>query len=416
MIAVTAIVAMLTVEKFVDDIEKTILDLELEADANYFKGQLEGSQPRRWKTGRLEAIFAPDDGPAVPLPDLFRNKSAPYSNEIEIGEKTFLVLVERIESPPGQIFLAQDITIMENREALVQLMLLSVAVVMLLIGHIVSRVSSRRLVKPLRLLAHDVQTTEPGLSMQRLSGNYRDREFEAIAQAFNRFLTALESHIEREKSFVKLASHELRTPLAVISGALEILEQRQSMAEPDRKTLARIRNATRIMQEDVDVLLQLARGKTHWDDFVAVDVQRLLTDTIADLANSDRRFASRTTVSLEDTGPMILSDPALVRMLLRNLLQNALRHTTSEVEVRLGRDRIRISDSGSGMPASVVEKLSRASYTRPGGFQESSFGLLIVQLICERLGWNLEVEQSNSRGTRLAIHFGTASGEKPDPR
>ena len=56
--------------------------------------------------------------------------------------------------------------------------------------------------------------------MQRCHSDYNDREFTDIAESFNRFLTELESHIERERSFVKLASHELRTPLAVISGAL----------------------------------------------------------------------------------------------------------------------------------------------------------------------------------------------------
>lgn len=397
---------MIIVELFVNDIEDTILSLELKVDADHFRQQIRQGEFQRWETGRLEAIFLPRDEPESRLPLPFQNRPVPFSEEIEVGETTLLLYVEQTSQPPGRLFLAQDITIMENQEALVQLTLLAVAAGMLLLGLIVSKGSARYLLTPLQRLTQGVQATEPGQSMQRLAADYRDREFEAIAEAFNRFLTTLESHIEREKSFVKLASHELRTPLAVISGALDVLEQRRSLSEADQKTLTRIRNATRTMREDTEMLLRLARGKTNHDNIVKVKVLQLVRETIEDLKQTNSEFNGRTTVSLDGPEPIVFSEPALIRTLLRNLFQNALRHTRSAVEVHVGQDQLRIRDFGSGLPPHVIEKLSHTtSFSKPGQLQDSSFGLLIVQLICEHLDWKLEIEQSDDRGTIFLVNM-----------
>lgn len=395
---------MVTVELFVNDIEDTILSLELKVDADYFKQQIRPGELQHWKTGRLEAVFLPEGEPESRLPQAFQYRPVPFSEEVDVGEKTLLMNIEQTSRPPGRLFLVQDITIMENQEALVQLTLLAIAAGMLFLGLIVSRESARYLLTPLRRLTQGVQATEPGQSMQRLTADYRDREFEAIAEAFNRFLTALESHIEREKSFVKLASHELRTPLAVISGALDVLEQRQSLSQADHKTLTRIRTATRTMREDTEMLLLLARGKTNHDNVVRVNVLQLVRETIDDLKQTNSEYTDRTKVSLEGPIPVVLSDPALIRTLLRNLLQNALRHTRSAVEVHVNQQHIRIRDFGSGLPPHVVEKLSAmTSFSKSGQLQDSSFGLLIVQLVCERLDWKLEVEQSGGQGTVFLV-------------
>lgn len=409
-IAATIIGSMVTVELFVKDIEDTILSLELKVDADYFKQQIRQGEFQHWKTGRLEAVFLPEGEPESRLPLAFQYRPVPFSEEVDVGAKTLLMNIEQTSRPPGRLFLAQDITIMENQEALVQFVLLAIAAGMLFLGLIVSRESARYLLTPLQRLTQGVQATEPGQSMQRLTADYRDREFEAIAEAFNRFLTALESHIEREKSFVKLASHELRTPLAVISGALDVLEQRQSLSQADHKTLTRIRNATRTMREDTEMLLLLARGKTNHDNVARVNVLQLVRETIDDLKQTNSEYIDRTTVSLEGPIPVVLSDPALIRTLLRNLLQNALRHTRSAVEVHVSQQHIRIRDFGSGLPPHVIEKLSATtSFSKPGQLQDSSFGLLIVQLACERLDWKLEVEQSDGQGTMFLV---TMHGQK----
>lgn len=409
LIAATTATSMFVIELFVEDVEDTILGLELKADAEFFAVQLQQGDFQPIQTARLKAVFLSDGEADDTLPKYFQNRSMPLSEEIEIGDVTLLIHGERLEEPGGKLFLAQDISIMENRESLVQMVLVGVASVMLLIGYFVARAGSRYLVRPFKTLTREVLGTVPGPSMHQIATKYRDQEFCDIAEAFNRFLTALEHHIEREKSFVKLASHELRTPLAVMSGALNVLEQRQSLSTADQKTLARIRRAMETMRDDTEVLLELARSEASEGDARTIVLHEVVQNTIDDLEHGLPGHAERVTVYNNSPGLRVTTHPALVRMLLRNLLQNALRHTHAGVEVQLIENRISVRDFGAGLPENVTERLNTigppsTDTSKAGEFNNTTFGLLIVRLVCERLGWDLEIAKSDNEGTEFLIH------------
>lgn len=409
LIAVTTATSMFVVELFVEDVEDTILSLELKAEAEYFTEQVREGSFQPIKTAQLEVVFLPRGKAEASLPGHFQNRSLPLSREIEIGPTTLLIVGERLEQPDGKLFLAQDITIMENRESLVQFALIGVTGFMLLVGFFVARAGAKYLVRPFKKLTREVLNTAPGSSMPQITTDYRDQEFCDIAEAFNRFLSELEHHIEREKSFVKLASHELRTPLAVMSGALNVLEQRQSLSTADQKTLARIRRAMQTMRDDTEVLLELARSEASEGDARTIVLQDVVQNTIDDLELGNPGHAGRITVYNDSPGLRVTTHPALVRMLLRNLVQNALRHTYEKVEVRMTENRISVRDFGSGLPSTVSERLGYAGApssitSAPGELSNTTFGLLIVRLVCERLGWDLEIPKSDSEGTEFLIH------------
>ncbi|EAZ97824.1 sensor histidine kinase [Marinobacter sp. ELB17] len=409
LIAATTATSMFIVELFVNDVEDTILGLELKAEAEYFTEQLQQGRFQTIKTAQLVAVFLPEGQEDAVMPEYFRSLSLPFSQEIEVGQTTLLIYGRQLEAPSGKLFLAKDITIMENRESLVLLVLVGVAGLMLLIGFFVARTGAQYLVRPFRKLTHEVLNTVPGSSMEQIATDYRDQEFCDIAEAFNRFLSALEHHIEREKSFVKLASHELRTPLAVMSGALNVLEQRQSLSAPDQKTLSRIRRAMQTMRDDTDVLLELARSEAPEGDARTIVLQDIVQNTIDDLEHGNPAHAGRITVYNNNLELRVKTHPALVRMVLRNLLQNALRHTHAGVEVRMIENRISVRDFGPGLPSKITEHLSAigapsAITSTAGEFSNTTFGLLIVRLVCERLGWDLEIARSDNKGTEFLIH------------
>ncbi|MCL1476338.1 HAMP domain-containing histidine kinase [Marinobacter sp. M3C] len=410
LIAATTATSMFIVEVFVNDVEDTILRLELKAEAEYFTEQLQQGRFQNLKTAQLEAVFLPEGEADAVMPEYFQSLSLPFSREIEVGQTTLLIYGEQLEAPDGKLFLAKDITIMESRENLVLLVLMGVAGLMLLIGFFVARTGAQYLIRPFRKLTHQVLNTVPGSLMEQIATDYRDQEFCDIAEAFNRFLFALEHHIEREKSFVKLASHELRTPLAVMSGALNVLEQRQSLSAADQKTLARIRRAMQTMRDDTEVLLELARSEAPEGNARTIVLQEIVQNTIDDLEHGNSAYSGRITVCNDSHRTRIKTQPALVRMLLRNLLQNALRHTHAGVEVRMIKNKISVRDFGPGLPSKITEHLSaigapRAIISTAGEFSNTTFGLLIVRLVCERLGWNLEIAQSDNKGTEFLIHF-----------
>ncbi|WP_165856195.1 sensor histidine kinase [Marinobacter sp. JSM 1782161] len=402
---VTALLSIGAIEVFYEDMEDTILSLELTEEQAYFRKHIQGNSVQQWDTARLKAIFLPAGAPEDALPDYLKGKPAPYSGELELTEATYLVLVEPVDNPPGHLYLSQDISIMEGQELLSQLTVLGVLLGMALIGFVLSRLSARRLVHPLRKLTQQIQATEPAKTMRRLETEYQDTEFADIAGAFNRFLDALEAFVDREKSFVKLASHELRTPLAVMSGALEIIEKRNALSEADQRTLARIRRAANDMQADVNVLLKLARGHVDSDEPEPVSLARITRDTMADLENSQSDQPDR--LRFDAAGDQtLMTDPPLLRMLIRNLLQNALKHTRGPVDIELLADGLRITDYGRGLPRDVSERLENNISRRERRMQESNFGLLLVQLICERQDWQLDIVGSGPGGTTMDVHFG----------
>ncbi|HDZ37385.1 MAG TPA: HAMP domain-containing histidine kinase [Marinobacter sp.] len=408
-IAATTAISMFTVELFVNDVEGTILGLELKADAEFFSAQLQKGDFKPIHAGRLEAIFLPESETETSIPEYYRSRATPFSREVEVAGRTLLIHGEQIQEPRGKLFLAQDITIMENRESLVQMVLVGVASLMLLIGYFVARTGSLYLVRPFKKLTREVLGTVPGSSMPQIATDYRDQEFCDIANAFNRFLSELEHHIEREQSFVKLASHELRTPLAVVSGALNVLEQRQSLSPADQKTLGRIRRAMQTMRDDTEVLLELARSEASERNARVIVLQEVVQNTIDDLEHGNPDHAGRIIAYNDSLGLRVKTHPALVRMLLRNLLQNALRHTRAEVEIRMTENGISVRDFGAGLPSTVTEHLNavgvpHAISSATGEFSNTTFGLLIVRLVCERLGWDLEIAQSGNEGTEFVIH------------
>ncbi|WP_166263911.1 sensor histidine kinase [Marinobacter caseinilyticus] len=401
----TVFLSLMAVEFQYSDLESTILDIELEQEQKFFRNQISNPHFQHWETARLKAFFLGAGASDQRLPALLQDLPEQYSEEVELGDKTYLVLVEPVSRPAGRLYLAQDISLMESRELYSQIAIVVIALLITLIGFVLSQLSARKLIQPLRRLTHQIQNTAPSKNMDRLSLNYTESEYADIASAFNRFLDALEVFVAREKAFVKMASHELRTPLAVISGALDVIEQRSTLSSTDQRTAARIRRATSDMQSDVEVLLTLARGGNETQANRLVSLGTSTSAAIQELDGSQPNQAGRVTLLPSDHDLTLRTDPALVRMLLRNLIQNALKHTRSEVHLALTHNGVRITDFGSGLPSKVVHHLTmpNSQHTRPS--QESSFGLLIVQLICERMAWHLTVVQSDHTGTVLEVDF-----------
>ncbi len=399
------VLALVVVEGIYDDMEDTILDTQFAREREFYQRQIDRPDYQQWQTAHLTVAFLGSGQPESRLPAIFHGRPPPFSAEIDLMEETYLVSAERVSGHEGVLYLAQNITEIEGREFLVQITAIVVGLLITVALLIFSRLAARRLVQPLQRLTDEIQRTSPGKAMRRLSTDYAEAEYIDIAGAFNRFLNALESFVEREKTFVDLASHELQTPVAVISGALDVIERRDRLSPEDRRTLARIRRTATEMQADIEVLLKLARNAPEADAFGTVNVAEAVLDVIADLEDSHPTRSDRVFLMPQSTPLIIHTDPALLRMLLRNLIQNALKHTRSQVQILVGEDGIRVTDFGSGLPDAVAQRLQRPAQQRFEGMRENSFGLLIAQLICERLHWMLVIARSDRTGTELMIRF-----------
>lgn len=401
---VNVVITLIATEFVYEDIEETSLTIGLADERAYFEKRIVGDEVASWTSALLTAFFVPDGKENVELPHMFRGRPVPYAAEVDLEEETYLLSIARTESVPGVLYLAQDITVLENREdSFQEVGFIMFAVGMLAISLVLARLGSARIIRPLQNLSSQIRKIRPDSSFKRIPAHYADVELNEIARVLNDLLAALDTYVRREKALVSLASHELRTPIAVISGALDVIDQRSPEDPTNRKTLDRIRQATDKMQADVDALLKLAHRSSDRDKTERVDLARCAHRVVAELENSAPEYAGRVKQTAPKGAVILSSDQTLVHMLMRNLIQNALRHTRDFVYVEINSDRLSISDAGEGLPSHIRARLDGSADDK--SVPEDGLGLFIVRLICERLAWRLQVGQSSHAGTHIDIVF-----------
>lgn len=406
LLAIFLIAVMALVVDFVDeDLEQTMLSLDLSEERDFLLNRYDldtRSTPITEQTPTFTAYFVPAGyrGNAEPPPVLAAVDSG-FTGEVNIGDNWYLV--SREDLPEGRISLARNITRFELREEKFKLALIMISLFILGLSFVLSKVLSKRLITPLRQLSDHISNTPIGDNMPGLDETFRDRETAEIAGTFNRFLGELEAYVRRERSLVTMASHELRTPIAVISGAVEVMAQRGRLNADDATTLQRIKNTAGDMEENISAMLNLARHPELNETVREVDVRVLVREVCDDLSIS---FNIRHRVELAITDPVLVdTSPILGKVLIRNLVRNALEHTAGTIWVRLYPDRLVVGDEGHGLSLDQHKRLQarqRDARQDPGN---QGLGLYIATLVSERLGWRLHLENPAGEGTWITVFF-----------
>jgi signal transduction histidine kinase len=384
-----------------EDLERTMLRVEFAEEHDFFLAHRPADEITRWETSNLVLLYQPlQKGDPDDLPKIFQGLPIGYTGELDRGDQTYMVRISPVEK--GHLYIAKNISHFEGRERLFQAALGVIVLMVLGLSLFLAVLNSRRIVKPLQDLAENIHAIPVGQKMPRLSLSYQDSELRSIAEAFNIFLGELESFVKREQALLSLASHELRTPIAVVSGALDIVEQRNQLNEADRATIARIRRATSEMGANVNILLKLARRETRPEAHQPIALVTIVQQALDDLS-SDYHVKAR--VTLQATAAInVYADPVMVKMLIRNVIQNALQHTLKRITVRLTPGLIEIIDEGEGLTSEqqsiIVNKKKPFADNAPVG----GLGLYLVTLISERLDWRLDIAGTGADGTVIHIH------------
>ena len=227
-------------------------------------------------------------------------------------------------------------------------------------------------------------------------------EVRSLVSAVNRLLARLAGATKVHQAFVADAAHQLRTPLAGIQTELELLSD---AVEPDHgEALARLRFSVRRAVRLANQLLALARSEK---DANALRLEPFdLAALISEAADGwvHRAIAARVDLGFELRPSIVRADPYLIRELLENLFDNALRHAPADGQItvasapRDGRVELTFDDSGRGVPPAarerIFERFHRESDEGPG----SGLGLAIVQQIASRHGGNVRAETSAALG------------------
>lgn len=260
----------------------------------------------------------------------------------------------------------------------------------------------RRLTRPLREAAAEVDALDPTMLEGRLSEPKNPQEVRVLVEAMNRALARIEAGTRLVHEFNANAAHELRTPLSIMRLAIDRLPP----SEATDQIRADVAGLTRIVTQ----MLDLAQA----DALVAgadgpVNLRALAEELVAQMA--PLAWAARRDIQFVGDGlPVVEGHAEAIARALRNLIENALRHTPegSVVTVTAGPGPVlSVRDHGPGVDAEnrqrVFERFWRADRERSDG---AGLGLGIVQATMEAHGGEASVEDADGGGAVFVLDFG----------
>jgi two-component system sensor histidine kinase QseC len=287
-------------------------------------------------------------------------------------------------------------------------MLLALPVLGLVIWLIVSRT-----LRPVNQLKEQLAAREAG-HLQPLSFDNLPDEVVPMVKQINSLFALLEQAFANERNFTSDASHELRTPLAGLLTQLQVAQKATDTKMRDQ-ALQKAQQAVSRMTHLVQQLLTLSRVQHHNNqlDKQPVDLQQALIAVITDLEH----FAHDKQIDIElrgDSGMAVEANPQLLNILLRNLLDNAIKYTPNggKVLATLSNDNqqimVAVEDSGPGVADKEYARLTQRFYRCVETAQQaegSGLGLSIVQRIVRLHDAEVNFSKSIFGGLKASVAF-----------
>jgi signal transduction histidine kinase len=253
----------------------------------------------------------------------------------------------------------------------------------------------RRLTRRLERLQAGVESLGRGDLAARVNVEGKD-EVARLAESFNSAAERIEQLVGSHKLLLAHASHELRTPLSRIRLGVELLKEG---ADPKRK---------RDLERDIAELDQLIEGillSSRLDAVKALD-QREDIDLLALAAEEAARFEG---CSVTGASVTVSGDPALLRRMTRNLIENAERHGAPPIEVEVTREGalavLTVSDHGKGVAEAERERVFSPFFrvTREDTPSGTGLGLTLVRQIARRHGGDALWAATPARPSRIRV-------------
>ena len=232
-------------------------------------------------------------------------------------------------------------------------------------------------------------------------------EISALALTMNEMLGRIEAGHRAQQQFVGDASHELRSPLATLISGLEVAEAHPELLDAMLTTDTLLPEAQR-MRVLIDDLLLLARADEG--DLVLRKEEVALDDVAAGEAARLRR-ETELAIDTNITPTRLIGDPIAASRVLRNLLDNAVRHAKSRIEIdvrsRNGNAILTVGDDGPGIAAAergrVFGRFVRLDSDRSRTGGGSGLGLAIVAEVVAAHRGTVTIEDRPGGGTAITV-------------
>jgi signal transduction histidine kinase len=255
--------------------------------------------------------------------------------------------------------------------------------------------------------ARDINERNP---TKRLTAPAVSDELGDLASSFNELLDRLAASLNVQRQFMADASHELRTPVSVVRTAAQVtLSHNVRTNDEYRESLAIISEQATRLSRLVEAMFLLSRAEAYGiplrPEFVNLD------DLLAESARAVRVLAEQRGVKVltggdEEVG--LSGDDALLRQMVANLLDNAVRHAAPGGNVAAilerGEDRVtlRVTNDGDGIPRDDQTRVFER-FVRLGVSEGAGLGLPIARWIAGAHGGTVVLEHSEPGRTTFAV-------------
>jgi signal transduction histidine kinase len=287
------------------------------------------------------------------------------------------------------------------------------AVILIMLGAYLATKLSLRPVDRMRVEASRISARD---LHRRLPVPPSHDAIERLALVLNETLDRLERSADQQRRFVADAAHELRNPIAGLRAVLEVAEQHPDSVDL-HKVIANAVGDTRSLQDLANDLLLVAR----------LDADRSPPEELVDLAELVRRQVARRwqdgpELTLDAVPEaFVLGDPGQLDRLVRNLLDNAIRHARTAVAISVETGAtvvLRVADDGPGIPVEdrerVFDRFTRLDESRDRDAGGAGLGLAIAREITNRHNATLTITDSPAGGACLTAAFRIASGGREE--
>ncbi len=367
---------------------------------NYLKGQVNGNpqlSPPGLRTYRgteqmPDSLFDLVGRYPLGYHELHFNQS---DTEIELQ-----FAIQQLSEKGKRVYFIYDVSeleVSEERQQAFLLLLILTGAIVCCLGLVLGFFLARRITSPLGELTRKIQSFSGDYLPTELVTPEASDEISFLGHSLEHANERINQFLIREKEFTRNASHELRTPLTVIKGATELLEKRLSAEGMNPRALDRISRSIREMELTIETFLMLAR-EDNVPPSEKVDLGKLCNNIAGEISFLIIEPDMDIQVRCEEP-VFVYAAPQVIHIILSNLLRNAVQHSFGKnITVQVTESSLQVTDDGCGITNEMVGIRDKKS-------NGTGFGLSIVDRICTRLGWLLEVTSSRKAGTKITVLF-----------
>jgi two-component system, OmpR family, sensor histidine kinase TctE len=266
--------------------------------------------------------------------------------------------------------------------------------------------------RPLRRLRDEIASRSP-LDLRPIVETSVPREIAPVVVTLNRLFGMLRTSVQSQQQFIADTAHQLRTPITGMQAQLGLLVA-EPAAEPIKSRLLALQEGVKQLAHSANQLLTLARADPSANISAKnqiVDLQSIINEVAARFF--DRALQSGIDFGVDAKSVSIRADPSLLDDLLSNLVDNALKYTstggsvTASAGEKNGRPYLAVVDTGSGIPEAERQRVRQRFYRMPNSRGHGSgLGLAIVDEIARLYDASMTIESgANGAGTRVLIQF-----------